>query len=197
MKKTIVSSVFITVGVLTLPMTAFAHVIVTPDHAGVGQELTFDVSVPNERNTAVTNVRLAIPAGVDDVTPTVTPGWTIATTGSSSAVSAITWAGIIPVGQREDFSFSAQVPATATQLHWKAYQTYADGTVIHWDQTPHGSDDASGAAGPYSVTSVVNDLSSSSTDNQQNSSSKATLALIFSVAALALSIGGLFIRRRP
>ncbi len=50
-------------------------------------------------------------------------------------MSAVTWSGTIPVGQREDFSFGAQVPGTAMQLDWKAYQTYTDGTVVHWTKS--------------------------------------------------------------
>ncbi|MEJ0073383.1 MAG: DUF1775 domain-containing protein [Candidatus Saccharibacteria bacterium] len=59
--------------VLALPAVAFAHVIVTPSQAGVGQELVFNVSVPNERESDVTSVKLNIPKGVGEVTPTVIP----------------------------------------------------------------------------------------------------------------------------
>jgi uncharacterized protein YcnI len=193
MKRVLVSSVAGVAVALALPAVAFAHVIVTPNQAGIGEELVFNVSAPNERSVPVSSVKLDIPKGVDEVTPTMIPGFTIATTGSTDDVTSVTWTGSIPVGQREDFSFGAQVPATATQLDWKAYQTYADGTVVHWDQKPTGSDDAVGTAGPYSVTKVVNDLTSSTTST--SGSNKDTLALVFSVAALALSIGGLFLRR--
>lgn len=193
MKKLTGISTIIAVLVLLSPAIASAHVIVTPGQADVGQELVFSVSVPNERTTPVTSLKLAIPKGVDVVTPTVTPGWTITTTGSGDNITAITWTGQIPVGQREDFSFGAQAPANATQLDWKAYQTYADGTVVHWDQKPAGSDDASGNAGPYSVTKVVDDLT---TPSAASSINKDTLALVLSVAALVLSIGGLFLKRR-
>ena len=193
--KKVLAHIALTFGlVFALPAVAFAHVIVTPNQAGIGQELVFNVSVPNERTVDVTNVKLVIPKGVSDVSPTVIPGWTITTQSSNNNVTAINWSGNIPVGQREDFSFGAQVPASPTQLDWKAYQTYADGTVVHWDQHPSGSDDAVGTAGPYSVTNVVNDLNSN--DTNSNNSNRATVALVFSVAALALSIGGLFIRRK-
>ncbi len=191
-KLTGISTVLATL-LLILPVVASAHVIVTPGQTFVGKELVFTVSVPNERTTPVTSIKLDIPKGVDQVTPTVTPGWTITTTNTGNNTTAITWTGSIPVGQREDFSFGAQAPANATQLDWKAYQTYADGTVVHWDQKPNGSDDASGTAGPYSVTEVVNDLSPTPTGS---SPGKDTLALVLSVAALTLSIGGLLIRSK-
>ncbi len=178
-----------------IPGAAFAHVIVTPGQTGIGTELTFNVSVPNEEQVAVTNLKLDIPNGVTDVIPTTKDGWTITTTSNGSTsdpeVTVITWSdGTIPVGERQDFSFSAQVPAKATDLDWKAYQTYADGTIVHWDQTPAGSDDATGNAGPYSVTHVVNDLTApTKTPNE-------TLPFALSVVAIVLSLGSLLIRKR-
>lgn len=195
MKKQLITASLITVvTVLALPAVALAHVIVTPGKVGIGQEIVFNISVPNERASAVTSLRLVIPQGVSEVVPTALSGWQIATTGTD--VMAITWTGSIPVGQREDFSFGAQAPANATQLDWKAYQTYADGTVVHWDQKPTGSDDASGNAGPYSVTSVVDDLTNT-TAPSTSSDGRASLTLSLSVAALVLSLGGLFMRRKP
>jgi uncharacterized protein YcnI len=195
MKKILMGGLTSVAIALALPAVAFAHVIVTPGQAGIGEELVFNVSVPNERTAAVSSVKLAIPSGVDEVTPTMIAGFTISTTGSGNNVTSITWTGDIPVGQREDFSFGAQVPARATNLNWKAYQTYTDGTVVHWDQKPAGSDDATGDAGPYSVTKVVNDLSTNATATPSSKSNKETLALVFSIAALVLSVGSLFLRR--
>ncbi|MEJ0073382.1 MAG: hypothetical protein WDN27_04880 [Candidatus Saccharibacteria bacterium] len=58
-------------------------------------------------------------------------------------------------------------------------------TVVHWDQKPAGGGDATGNAGPYSVTKVMNDLSSStSAENTSSDSNRATLALVLSIAAL-------------
>jgi uncharacterized protein YcnI len=196
MKRVLLGSITASAAILLLPAVALAHVVVTPAQAGVGQELVFSVSVPNERNTAVSSVKLIIPKGVDEVTPTMLAGFAIATTGDGDTITAITWTGNIPVGQREDFSFGAQVPASATQLDWKAYQTYADGTVVHWDQKPAGSDDATGSAGPYSVTKVVDDLNSAVSGANSASSAKTNLALLLGVAALILSIGSLFLRPR-
>ncbi len=195
MKKLLAGGIAAIITVLALPAVAFAHVVVTPNQAGVGEELVFSVSVPNEKEVAVTSVKLDVPKGVSAVTPIVIPGFTISTDGSGDNVTAITWTGSIPVGQREDFSFGAQAPSSATELDWKAYQTYADGSVVHWDQKPAGSDDATGDAGPFSVTKVVNDLSSG-TSAASGNSSKENLAFAFSIAALVLSAVGLFMRRK-
>jgi uncharacterized protein YcnI len=195
MNKRFVSAAIITVGVL-LPMVASAHVVVKPGDVGVGAFATFTTGVPNEKEQTVTGLRLVIPAGLQHVSPNVKPGWTIGEqksgTGEDATVTEINWTGgQIPAGQRDDFAFSAQAPATAGELHWKAYQTYADGTVVAWDQTPSGKDDES--VTPYSTTRVVNDLAGSNVDSGER---KATSALTIAVVALALSVVG-FVRRRP
>jgi uncharacterized protein YcnI len=175
-------SALFTILALLVPALASAHVIVTPSQAGIGQELVFNVSSPNEQQTPIIQVTLDIPSGISDVVPTQKDGWAINTTASS-----ITWSGgQIPVGQRADFSFGAQVPGQPVTLDWKAYQTYADGTVVHWDQQPNGkSDDASGNAGPFSVTKVVNDLTPTT------SSSSNTLPLAIACLALVISVAAI------
>ncbi len=186
------------VAILIAPVAASAHVIVTPSTANVAQELVFSVSVPNEEQVPVTNLKLDIPEGVTEVTPTTKDGWTIQTimsTGADPEVTSITWTGgQIPVGQRQDFSFGAQVPAKASQLDWKAYQTYANGTIVHWDQPPAGSDDSTGDAGPYSVTKVTDDLAAKMT--AATKSSNTTVPLILSLVAIVLSTAGFMFRKK-
>lgn len=172
---------------------ALAHVKVTPAQVGIGQELIFNVSVPNEQQVPVASVKLDIPSGVTNVVPTEKPGWTITTTKSGDNVSLITWIGSMPVGQRDDFTFSAQAPARASELDWKAYQTYGDGSVIHWDLKPTGSDDSTGTAGPYSVTQVANDLVPKSSLNTPNT--KANLGIGLGMVALIIAGFSLFRRR--
>lgn len=92
------------------------------------------------------------------VSPTLKAGWTIDVEkqgeGEDSKVTSITWSnGSIGEGFRDEFTFSAQVPEKSTDLSWKAYQTYSDGTVVAWDQ----KEEKEGVenSGPYSVTKVV------------------------------------------
>ena len=135
-----------------------AHVVVKPSQVNVATFQTFSIGVPNEKDIAVTGLRLTIPSGLKDVTPTVKPGWTISTKTSGDDITEIDWTGgTVPAGLRDDFSFSAQAPDNTTTLNWKAYQTYADNTIVAWDQDP--SSIPSGQEGtPYSKTVVVNDL---------------------------------------
>lgn len=174
---------------------ASAHVVVKPAEAGVASFQTFTTGVPNEKEVAVTKLRLTIPDGLSHVSPNVKPGWTIdevkSGSGEDAKVTEITWSGgSIPVGQRDDFVFSAQVPAKPATIQWKAYQTYADGTEVAWDQTPTNTDDDSGAKGPYSETKVVDDLSQASTTaapTKPASNARTNVAIALSIVALLFS----------
>lgn len=196
MKRAIISGFLAVLSVILLPAAAFAHVVVTPKEASTAQRLIFNVSVPNEKAVAVTNLKLLIPDGITDVTPTSKDGWNITTTKNTNGeIASISWAGTIPTGERQDFSFSAQAPARATELDWKAYQTYADGSAVHWDQAPtndHESEDA----GPYSVTKVTDSPSETSGKNSDNQASSDIWGA-YAIAGLALVVSiGAFIRKK-
>jgi uncharacterized protein YcnI len=129
---------------------AAAHVTVSPTSAPQGstQELTF--KVPNEESGADTvSLQLQIPTAdpIAQVLAKPVPGWTITvhtitlskplTTDDGTfnqAVDEIDWTGgSIPPGQYQDFSISADpLPADATQLVFKAVQTYSNGDVVRW-----------------------------------------------------------------
>jgi len=193
MKKAIISGFLAVIAAVTLPTAAFAHVVVTPKETSPAQRLVFNVSVPNEKTAAVTNLKVLIPDEVTSVTPTSKDGWTITTTkNADSEVTSITWTGTIPAGERQDFSFSAQAPATPTEIAWKAYQTYADGSVVHWDQAPTG-DHESDDAGPYSITKIVSNISD--TKNSEQDSSEIWGAYVIAGLALVVSVGA-FVRKK-
>jgi uncharacterized protein YcnI len=176
-----------------------AHVVVKPSEVGIGSTQVFTTGVPNERESNVTGVRLVIPAGVESVTPYVKPDWTIEMKKSGedkdAQVTEISWTGgTIPLDLRDDFVFRATVPAEEGTLTWKAYQTYADGTVVSWDQTEAHEhlDDENSTVGPASTTEVVNDLEESTTATTSHRTfDRAQLAAIFSLLALGVSITAL------
>lgn len=172
-----------------------AHVVVTPKTAVTAERVLFSVSVPNEKDVDVTELRVTVPSGLKEVTPTVHPGWTIETVKSGDEVSSITWkGGTVPAGQRDDFTFRAQTPEKASELQWKAYQTYADGTAVAWDQKPAANGTESETSGPYSVTQVRAEAASSTTAATEKSSSNA-LPLAISLVALIVSLAA-FLRKK-
>ncbi len=201
----------ILVGLILSVTPTFAHVVVHPNEVGVGAFQTFTVGVPNEKDNPTIAVRLLIPEGLSSVTPNVKPGWKIdikkTGDGDSAKVTEIDWtAGSIPAGGRDDFLFSAQVPAQASTLSWLAYQTYQNGEVVSWDQQPKTNMTDSQreemektGKGPYSETKIVNDLASASLAPVQTQTPRAVnTSLLVSIVALglsALALGLQFMKR--
>ena len=179
--------------------TASAHVVVKPSSVGVASFQAFGTSVPNEKDVATTSLRLIVPYGLKYVSPTVKPGWTVTSktsgTGESATVTELDWnGGSIPAGQRDDFTFSAQAPAAPTTLMWKAYQSYANGQVISWDQAPDSKNLDSEGVTPYSRTDVINDLAAPTSHPSAKPQSLAG-AYALGGSALLVSIAALLRRR--
>jgi len=176
MKKFVQISIIATALLLTSSVSA--HVSVKPAEVGIGKYQNFTVGVPVEKDVATTQVRLVIPEGLASVMPNVKGGWQIeimTDTNDEKLVKEIVWkGGTIPKGFRDEFVFSAKAPGSPTKLVWKAYQTYADGTIVSWENDPaaeqpkkaDGTSDFS-SSGPYSATNIIDDLSvtTTATDN--------------------------------
>jgi uncharacterized protein YcnI len=201
--RTIVTCCLFLVISFVMTNQALAHVVVKPSEVGIAAFQTFTVGVPNEKDTPTVAMKLLIPNGVKSVSPNVKTGWTIdvkrAGEGEERRVTEIDWTGgSIPAGQRDEFLFSAQVPSSETTLSWKAYQTYADGTVVSWDTQPNAqmSDEEKDkmeerGTGPLSQTKVINDLKQTPQNNgsQQNTTKQtADFSLLLSIAALAIAV---------
>jgi uncharacterized protein YcnI len=173
-------------GFFLMATSASAHVVVKPSEVNVATFQSFSIGVPVEKDMPTVGVRLVLPQGLSYVTPNVKSGWKIAIKKDGESVTEINWTGgSIPTGQRDDFTFSAKVPATETSLQWKAYQTYQDGTVISWDADPSaqsknadGKDDFS-KSGPFSTTQVINDL--------KPEKKVFNISLLFSIIAIGLA----------
>jgi uncharacterized protein YcnI len=173
--------------------SASAHVVVKPNQVNVGAFQTFSIGVPVEQNIPTVGIRLVIPEGLAYVTPNVKPGWKITTKtigeGEAKKVTEIIWTGgSIPAGQRDDFVFSAKVPTTASSISWKAYQTYQNGTVVAWDHDPAEKITDFSTMGPYSVTTVVDDLATTTTSSKSIRDGStyviSIVAFVFSIIAL-------------
>ncbi len=127
--------------IVILPATVMAHIVVTPAEVNVDSYPTFTVNVHNPKPLVIVKVRLVIPDGVDNVTPSVKPGWTVTTktsgTGDNEKTTEINWeGGTIPSHYMDEFLFSAVVPEKESTLTWKAYETYKNGETAAFDVEP-------------------------------------------------------------
>lgn len=148
----------VAIGVLAFAGTAFAHVSVSPSSAPQGGEAVITFRVPTESDTASTTkvdlfFDLTHPIAVVDVQPV--PGWTASIKQHklptpiknddgdevNSAVSEIVWTATnaqsaIRPGQFEQFPVEMGPLPTTDSIAFKVLQTYSDGNVVRWIQTP-------------------------------------------------------------
>ena len=195
-----IKSVFVTILFFFFVSPSFAHVVVKPPQVGTAAFQTFDMGVPTEKDTPTIGLKLVIPSGLKYVTPNVKAGWDINIVKNGDRVTEIEWNnGSIPSGQRDDFIFSAQVPANETTLKWKAYQTYQDGSIVAWDQDPDtlkAERNKGGEGKPFSTTKVVGDIAPSTNLNRVEDEYKkiwfvlgpGVIAIVISLYALSLVV---------
>nr|WP_246580282.1 DUF1775 domain-containing protein [Deinococcus aestuarii] len=102
----------------------------------VGASETYRLNVPTEKAVNTTQVRLVVPAGVAITRFQVTPGFVrTVKTNADGVVTEVTWRGTIAPQEYARFFFQARNPEQAATLSWKVYQTYADGSVVLWDDS--------------------------------------------------------------
>lgn len=124
---------------LLLPVAA-AHATVRTEtglaESKVAASETYRLGVPTEKEVATTQVRLVVPAGLTITRFQVMPGFThTVKLNDTGLVTEVTWRGRIAPMEYARFFFQARNPEQAGTLSWKVYQTYADGSVVAWDDT--------------------------------------------------------------
>jgi len=131
---------------------ASAHVTVQPKEAPAGSYQVFTVRVPSEKDAATTQVKVAIPDGVNISRFEPKPDWTYEVEkGAEDKIVSVTWKATgSGLGATEfgEFRMQGKIAADAKELSWKAYQTYSDGEVVEWTGAPD-------ADKPASVTTVT------------------------------------------
>ena len=199
--KPLLAPITILIFSLLISPAVIAHVTVNPKQANIATYQNFTVSVPTEKEIPTTKVRLVIPPEVSSVRPNVKPGWQITLTkdlADETKINEIIWEnGSIPADQRDEFVFSAKLPAKAGNIIWKAYQTYQDGSTVSWDADPNqtGENDDDSDSGPYSQTKIIDDLNTNNavqqtviTQTSQSVKAGIIISLILSVLAIVISI---------
>jgi uncharacterized protein YcnI len=206
-EKVSLLGVVVGVAVLVLSAPASAHVTVKPSEVLTAAYQTFTVSVPNERSEPTVSVKVLVPGSIQTITPTQKAGWAIAIEkegeGNTAKTTSVTWSGgRITDGTRDEFTFSAKTPDTDSELQWKAYQTYADGTVVSWDQKADaGHSNTATTSGPFSITKVVamtaQDVAIADAERAGlNAQTTVRLAFYSAISAVALGLIGIYLATR-
>ena len=121
---------------------ASAHVHASSDDAVRGGMALVTFQVPNEStNGSATTALMVDLSNVTSVQTEVEPGWTakLDRDAASGVVHSVTWTaapnGGIPVDQFGLFRITVKLPDADT-VSFPATQTYADGSVVKWNQPP-------------------------------------------------------------
>jgi uncharacterized protein YcnI len=121
---------------------ASAHVHASSDDAVRGGMALVTFQVPNESTTGAATTALTVDlSNVSSVQTEAEPGWTakLDRDAASGTPHSVTWKaapnGGIPVDQFGLFRISVKLPDADT-VSFPATQTYADGSVVKWDQPP-------------------------------------------------------------
>jgi uncharacterized protein YcnI len=123
---------------------AAAHVHVDADDPARGEIATLTFRVPNESDSGspTTALTVAVP-NLTSVSTATMPGWTVNRDRDATAgtVQSVTWTAApgsgIAAGEFGQFVMRVKLPDADT-VSFPATQTYADGTVVRWDQPPLG-----------------------------------------------------------
>ena len=158
MKKLLTLAVSM-IGAITLfAGVASAHVTVQPQETSQGKYEVFTLRVPSESESPTTKVEVKFPEEVDITRFEPKAGWTYEVqkddTGKITSVTWTTEGEGLTATEFGQFNMQGKVGDKATEIVWKAYQTYKDGSVVEWVGAPD-------AEKPASVT-VVNPADASS-----------------------------------
>ncbi|NEW08129.1 YcnI family protein [Paenibacillus sp. SYP-B3998] len=176
---------------------ASAHVVVYPKETTQGTYEKFTVRVPSEKEIPTVKVEVKFPldsVAISRFEPKA--GWTYEITKDTSGkITGVIWKAAgdgLASTEFGDFNMQGKVADAATQIVWKAYQTYKDGSVVEWV----GAD---GADKPASVTTVKAKAAGGTTtdshgqtktgkaaEGSNSSSSSSNTALYLSIAAVVL-----------
>jgi len=194
---------------------ACAHVTVSASDATQGGTGVLTFRVPTESDTAsTTKLAVQFPTSTPIATVLVqpTPGWTAKAITSklatpvktddgdtvTQAVCEIDWtadsaATAIKPGEFQQFVVQAGPLPDAPTLRFAAIQTYSDGSVVRWIESPAPGSTAE-PAHPAPVLTLSAAASSSTTGaaaSTRSTSSSNTDPIVLSVIALVVAAGGL------
>ena len=167
--------------VLAIPAIVLAHAVVFPRASAPGAYERYVLRVPNERKELTTKVEMRFPPEVRVTSFSDVQGWQLEIVrDSASRIVGAIWTGSLAPEHFVEFPFVAVNPKTGSEIHWPAFQTYANGDRVEWTG-------AEGSKSPASVTTLSAAPASSAGSNGQ-ALVVASVALVLSLVSLGLAI---------
>lgn len=137
MKKLFTLTVLLVGAISLFAGVASAHVTVQPKETSQGKYEVFTVRVPSENEEVpTTKIEVKFPEEVNITRFEPKPGWTYELAKDATGkITSVTWTtegeGLSPT-EFGQFNMQGKVGDEATEIVWKAYQTYKDGSVVEW-----------------------------------------------------------------
>ena len=119
------------------PLAAHAHVAASPTAAPAGSyaAVAFRVGHGCGAGAATTALRIELPEGLGSARPQPKTGWTLAIERDGDRVTAVTWTGVLPDEQFDDFSLLLNLPKAPGVLYFPALQSCGD-AQSQWIEIP-------------------------------------------------------------
>lgn len=151
-KKLMLNAGIMLIGSMLLAGIASAHVTVYPKESTQGSYEKFTVRVPSEKDIPTVKVEVKFPMDAVSVSRfEPKAGWTYELAKDTAGkITGVTWKATgdgLASTEFGEFNMQGKVADAATEIVWKAYQTYKDGSVVEWVG-------ANGSDKPASVTTV-------------------------------------------
>lgn len=192
-KKLMLNASIMLIGSMLLAGIASAHVTVYPKESTQGSYEKFTVRVPSEKDIPTVKIEVKFPmdaVAVSRFEPKA--GWTYELAKDTAGkITGVTWKATgdgLASTEFGEFNMQGKVADAATEIVWKAYQTYKDGSVVEWVG-------ANGSDKPASVTTVkAKSAAGATTDshgqviagNAAASGTSSNTTLYLSIAAVVL-----------
>jgi len=168
--------------VLAIPAIVLGHAVVFPKASAPGAYERYVLRVPNERNVPTTKVEMRFPSEVRVTSFGDVPGWQLEVVrDSASRIVGAVWTGSLPPEHFVEFPFVAVNPKTGAEIHWPAFQTYANGEHVEWTG-------AEGSKSPASVTTLSASSTASNGSSNRTTFIMASIALVMSFVSLGLAM---------
>src|SRR5688500_7344252 len=124
--------------VLLLPMTAQAHVSITPRASSHGATEKYTIRIPTEGKVATTGAEIEFPAGVIVETIQAPSGWKYEVKRQDDRIVSMTIQADVKPGEFIEVGFVARNPRSGERIVWILRQRVADRTVTDWTEGPNG-----------------------------------------------------------
>ncbi|KMY50140.1 YcnI family protein [Peribacillus loiseleuriae] len=208
MKKLLTITVSMIGAIFLFSGVASAHVTVQPKETSQGKYEVFTVRVPSENEVVpTTKIEVKFPDEVDITRFEPKPGWVYEVQKDDAGkIMSVTWitegVGLSPTDFGQ-FNMQGKVAEDATEIVWKAYQTYKDGSVVEWVGAPDAEKPASvtvvnptdGSAQKHGHGEVSTDSTSNKqgaakedTTEEETKSSSSNAPIFLSIAALIVGL---------